>query len=134
MAANKGKVYESAEDPGVVSVTSIYKYYKQRGSKTVVMGASFRNKGEILELAGCDKLTISPALLDELAASNEPISRKLVDEHKNSGQAEQPKPITEAEFRYQLNEDQMATEKLSDGIRKFAADTIKLESIVRSHL
>jgi len=120
------------EDPGVVSVRQIYGYYKQHGYKTIVMGASFRNIDEIIELAGCDKLTISPSLLEKLKHSDAKISRKLnpVD-YVNS-------PITplmdcsESAFRWALNEDAMATEKLAEGIRKFASDTVKLEKLVMS--
>lgn len=126
--ANKS-TYIGDADPGVQSVTAIYKYYKTIGSKTIVMGASFRNKLEILSLAGCDKLTIAPKLLEELKSSTEPIAIKLnPTEYKSDPTAEIK--LTESEFRWQLNEDQMATEKLSDGIRKFAADTVKLESII----
>ena len=116
--------YLAAEDPGVISVSSIYNYYKAKGYKTVVMGASFRNTGEILELAGCDRLTISPNLMDELANSNQVVEQKLF--------AEQPAiadeaPLTETQFRWQMNQDAMATEKLAEGIRNFAIDQAKLE-------
>ncbi len=116
--------YPADEDPGVVSVTSIYNYYKSQGYKTVVMGASFRNVGEILALAGCDRLTISPQLMDELANSNEKVSQQL-----NADQATSAKetPLTEDEFRWQMNQDAMATEKLAEGIRNFAADQQTLE-------
>jgi transaldolase len=133
VANTSTKQYAPDEDPGVKSVTAIYNYYKSVGSKTIVMGASFRNKGEILALAGCDKLTISPGLLEELKNSHDPIHRKLnPDDHK----ADPSKEIhlDEAQFRWQLNEDQMATEKLSDGIRKFAADTRKLEAIITARI
>ena len=116
--------YPAAEDPGVISVTSIYNYYKANGYNTVVMGASFRNKGEILELAGCDRLTISPQLMDELAQSDDQVVKKLSPEQSN---CEKPTPLTEAQFRWQLNEDAMATEKLAEGIRNFTIDQIKLE-------
>lgn len=123
------KTFAPEADPGVVSVTQIYNYYKKFGYKTVVMGASFRNTGEIKELAGCDLLTISPKLLGELGSSNDPIVRKLdVNEAKKS--AQEKITIDEPKFRWMLNEDRMATEKLSDGIRKFAADSIKLESLL----
>jgi transaldolase len=131
---NSGKTdYTPAEDPGVVSVTRIYRYYKQHGHATEVMGASFRNVGEILELAGCDLLTISPALLEELQKTPGSVPRKLSPE--NSKQDPQP-PIhlDEKGFRWMLNEDQMATEKLSEGIRLFAADTLKLEQFVAQQL
>lgn len=116
--------YTSDEDPGVVSVTSIYNYYKAQGYNTVVMGASFRNKGEILALAGCDRLTISPQLMDELAQSNETVEQKLTT---STTQASNEAPLTEGQFRWQMNDDAMATEKLSEGIRNFAIDQVKLE-------
>ncbi len=116
--------YASNEDPGVVSVTSIYNYYKQQGYSTVVMGASFRNIGEILELAGCDRLTISPQLMDELANSTETVEQKL---KATSTSAKQETPLTQAQFRWLMNEDAMATEKLAEGIRNFAIDQVKLE-------
>lgn len=123
--------YPADEDPGVVSVTKIYNYYKSHGYKTVVMGASFRNAGEILELAGCDRLTISPQLLEELSQNNEPITVKL----KDQGATKTPEaPLTEAEFRWQHNEDAMATEKLAEGIRNFAADQVKLETMLKEYL
>ncbi len=125
-----GKDYAPAEDPGVQSVTTIYSYYKKFGHKTEVMGASFRNKGEILELAGCDLLTISPQLLGELAASNEPVARKL-DPSRAASENIERVSFDEKSFRWALNEDQMATEKLSDGIRQFSADIVKLEALVR---
>ncbi|MDH3000447.1 transaldolase [Chelonobacter oris] len=121
------KAYAPHEDPGVVSVTEIYDYYKKYDYKTVVMGASFRNIGEITELAGCDRLTIAPGLLKELQESNEPLVRKL--EFKGNVET-RPEPLTEAEFYWQHNSDPMAVEKLSDGIRKFAADQEKLEAML----
>ena len=116
--------YAAAEDPGVISVTSIYNYYKAKGYKTVVMGASFRNTGEILELAGCDRLTISPALMDELASSSQAVEQKLFAEQSP---LDAEAKLTEAEFRWQMNQDAMATEKLAEGIRNFAIDQTKLE-------
>jgi len=116
--------YPSDEDPGVVSVTSIYNYYKQQGFNTVVMGASFRNVGEILALAGCDRLTISPQLMDELANNNEVVVQKLTT---SAASAQAESPLTQAEFRWMMNQDAMATEKLSEGIRNFAIDQVKLE-------
>ena len=116
--------YSANEDPGVISVSSIYNYYKAKGYKTVVMGASFRNIGEILELAGCDRLTISPNLMDELANSNDTISQKLFDKQPAIAAEAQ---LTEAQFRWQMNQDAMATEKLAEGIRNFAIDQAKLE-------
>jgi len=127
-AATK-KDYAPHEDPGVVSVTSIFHYYKKFGYKTEVMGASFRNKGEITELAGCDLLTISPALLGELQASNDPLPLKL-DAAASAGMDIERRSYDEKTFRYEVNEDQMATEKTSDGIRKFAADVVKLEKLI----
>lgn len=127
----KIKEYAPQEDPGVISVTQIYNYYKQHGYKTVVMGASFRNSGEILQLAGCDRLTISPALLKELAESQGEVVRKL----EFNGQIQpRPLPMTEAEFYWQHHADAMATDKLADGIRKFAIDQEKLEKMVAHHL
>ena len=125
------KEYAPAEDPGVISVTKIYNYYKEYGYKTVVMGASFRNVGEIIELAGCDRLTIAPALLKELQENTTPLVRKL--EYKGEVKAK-PQPLTEAEFYWQHNSDAMAVEKLADGIRKFAVDQEKLEVMLSAKL
>ncbi|TYG34638.1 transaldolase [Lonepinella koalarum] len=125
------KEYAPAEDPGVVSVTEIYNYYKQYGYKTVVMGASFRNVGEITELAGCDRLTIAPPLLKELQDSTAPLARKL--EYKGEVKA-RPEPLKEADFYWQHNADPMAVEKLAEGIRKFAADIEKLEAMLAAKL
>ncbi|WDE12777.1 transaldolase [Thalassomonas haliotis] len=123
--ASTGKTdYTASEDPGVISVTEIYNYYKAQGYNTVVMGASFRNVGEILALAGCDRLTISPQLMDELAQSNEPVVQQLNPEQEKAV----PEPaLTESQFRWMMNQDAMATEKLSEGIRNFAIDQDKLE-------
>lgn len=125
------KEYAPAEDPGVISVTKIYNYYKEYGYKTVVMGASFRNVGEITELAGCDRLTIAPALLKELQENSTALVRKL--EYKGEVKAK-PQPLTEAEFYWQHNSDAMAVEKLADGIRKFAVDQEKLETMLLAKL
>ncbi len=125
--------YAGAEDPGVQSVTQIYNYYKKFGYKTEVMGASFRNKGEITELAGCDLLTISPALLGELAASTEPLTRKLDPAAARSLPLEKV-TLGEKSFRFQLNEDAMATEKTAEGIRKFSADIVKLEQLIAAKI
>ena len=125
------KEYALAEDPGVISVTKIYNYYKEYGYKTVVMGASFRNVGEITELAGCDRLTIAPALLKELQENTDPLVRKL--EYKGEVKAK-PQPLTEAEFYWQHNSDAMAVEKLAEGIRKFAVDQEKLEAMLSAKL
>ena len=126
--AKEGRDFAPTEDPGVLSVTRIFNYYKQHGYKTVVMGASFRNTGEITELAGCDRLTIGPALLDQLAASNEPVTQKLFADKPQGNEALQI--LDEKACRWGLNEDAMATEKLSDGIRLFARDQEKLEKFL----
>jgi transaldolase len=129
---NEGKEsYLPAEDPGVLSVTQIYHYYKKFGIKTQIMGASFRNKDEITELAGCDLLTISPKLLQELSASDEPITRKLSQEkalHMNIS----PIKVDEKTFRWMLCKDPMASDKLYEGIRNFAKDIVKLEELLAS--
>ena len=125
------KEYAPAEDPGVISVTKIYNYYKEYGYKTVVMGASFRNVGEIIELAGCDCLTIAPALLKELQENSTALVRKL--DYKGEVKAK-PQPLTEAEFYWQHNSDAMAVEKLAEGIRKFAVDQEKLEAMLSAKL
>ena len=121
--------YTGAEDPGVQSVTTIYHYYKKFGYKTEVMGASFRNVGQIVELAGCDLLTISPDLLAKLEASHEPVTCKL---NPDAAMACDLKKISldEKTFRYMQNDDAMATEKTAEGIRKFAADIVKLEKFI----
>lgn len=117
--------YSASEDPGVQSVTRIYNYYKQSGYSTVVMGASFRNIGEITELAGCDRLTISPQLLQALDDDFGTLERKL--DANNTGDKIEYAIDNESAFRYELNDDPMATEKLSHGIRSFVADQVKLE-------
>ena len=124
-----GKDYAAAEDPGVQSVTQIYNYYKHFGYQTEVMGASFRNKGEITELCGCDLLTISPVLLGELQCASEPIEPKLNPEHAKSLSIERV-PCDEKSFRWLLNEDAMATEKTADGIRHFAKDSVMMKKLV----
>ena len=130
--AKEGREYVGAEDPGVISVTTIYNYYKKFGYDTEVMGASFRNKGEILELAGSDLLTISPNLLKELADSTEPVERKLsVEAAKQSDLSKIH--LDEKAFRWMMNEDAMATEKLAQGIRSFGADIVKLEELIAKH-
>ena len=123
-AANAG-----VNDPGVKSVASIYAHYKQHGIRTEVMGASFRNVGQILALAGCDLLTISPDLLAQLQAADAPVLRHLVpvDSVKPA-----PAPLSEAAFRYALNEDAMASEKLAEGIRAFAVDAGKLDGLIEA--
>ena len=129
--AKEGRDFEPSEDPGVLSVTKIYDYYKAYGYKTVVMGASFRNIGEILELAGCDRLTIAPALLAELEAAEGEVVEKLVD---SKGAEERPAPMTHAEFLWEHNQDPMAVEKLAEGIRNFAVDQGKLEAMIEAKL
>lgn len=127
--ANSGKDYDGESDPGVLSVRKIYNYYKKFGYQTEVMGASFRNKGEILALAGCDLLTISPALLGELRQSNDPVIPKMTP--AEAAKSDFTKlHLDEKTFRFMLNEDAMATEKTAQGIRNFAADIVKLEKLV----
>lgn len=128
-----GKDFQGAEDPGVKSVRQIYSYYKKFGYATQVMGASFRNMGQIMELAGCDLLTISPNLLGELKASTATVERKLVAEAAKKDPVE--KMVNEERnFRFLLNEDAMATEKLAEGIRLFSADIVKLEKKILAKL
>jgi transaldolase len=122
--------YAPADDPGVQSVTQIYNYFKKYGYRTQIMGASFRNKEEIIELAGCDLLTISPQLLEELQRSTDPVRRKL--DPKQAQQLDIPRlEFNETTFRWMLNENAMATEKLAEGIRNFAKDAAKLEATIR---
>lgn len=128
-----GKDFVGAEDPGVISVTAIYNYYKRHGYTTEVMGASFRNVGEILELAGSDLLTISPALLEEMQKTSGSVARKL-DPVTAATQGREKIHLDEKAFRWAHNEDAMATEKLSEGIRLFTADIIKLEKWVAAKL
>jgi len=125
--------YTGPEDPGVQSVTEIYNYYKKFGAPTEVMGASFRNVGQILELAGCDCLTISPELMKELSDSSEPVERKLTSEKAKSAKIDKLE-LDEKKFRWMLNDNAMAYEKTGEGIRKFAADVVKLEKFVASKL
>jgi transaldolase len=125
--------YQGAEDPGVQSVTEIYNYYKKFGIPTEVMGASFRNTGQIRELAGCDCLTISPELMKELSESTEPLERKL-DPKKAKSETIEKVDLDEKKFRWMLNDNAMAYEKTGEGIRKFAADVVKLEKLVASKL
>ena len=131
--ASTGKDYQGEEDPGVQSVRAIYTYYKKFGYKTEVMGASFRNIGEILCLAGCDLLTISPGLLQQLQESTEPVTRHLSPESAIHADLERVS-FDEKSFRFALNEDAMATEKTAQGIRAFSADIVKLEALVKSML
>ncbi|XP_065201886.1 probable transaldolase [Planococcus citri] len=127
------KKFEPLEDPGVQSVTKIYNYYKKFGYKTVVMGASFRNIGEVKALCGCDLLTISPKLLEELENSNEPVYEHLTESSARKSDLEKV-TLDEASFRWYLNEDKMANDKLSEGIRNFNADARKLEKVLREAL
>ncbi|MEG9380407.1 transaldolase [Vibrio cholerae] len=127
----EGRDFAASEDPGVLSVTKIYNYYKEHGYKTVVMGASFRNIGEILELAGCDRLTIAPSLLAELEAAEGELVAKLVD---SKGSKARPAPMTHSEFLWEHNLDAMAVEKLAEGIRNFAVDQGKLEAMIAAKL
>ncbi len=128
----KPEGYPSHEDPGVLSVGKIFAYYKKFGYSTVVMGASFRNREEILELAGCDFLTISPKLLEELMSSEDPVERKL--DPKKIDISIDKMELDEKTYRFLLNEDAMAVEKLSEGIRKFSADIRKLEDHLKTKL
>ncbi|OQW68103.1 MAG: transaldolase [Proteobacteria bacterium ST_bin12] len=130
-AKNPGTEYTQETDPGVVSVRAIYQYYKEHGYKTVVMGASFRNTGELIALAGCDRLTVSPNLLQDLAATEGTLIQVLKD---TGATKTPPAKMTEAEFRFELNQDAMAIEKLSEGIRGFVADQNKLEAALSAKL
>jgi len=133
--ASTGKTYSSEEDPGVKSVQTIFNYYKKFGHKTIVMGASFRNVGEITELAGCDYLTIAPALLEELMNSTAPVPKKLDASSATSLNIEKKSYINdESLFRFDFNEEQMAVEKLREGISKFAADADTLKATLRSKI
>lgn len=129
--ASTGQSYDAETDPGVISVREIYQYFKQHGHKTIVMGASFRNVGEVLALAGCDRLTIAPALLDELNKQSGDLVVHLQDQGVTTAK---PAELTEQAFRWALNEDAMATEKLAEGIRKFAIDQRKLEQVITAAL
>lgn len=131
LANGAGKPATPQDDPGVQSVTRIWNFYKRHGFGTVVMGASFRNTGQVLALAGCDRLTISPELLDELQQAQGALAPALVD-----GGAREPAParLGEPAFRWQHNEDPMATEKLADGIRRFAQDQVRLEALLAARM
>ncbi len=129
--ASTGQSYDAETDPGVISVREIYRYFKQHGHNTIVMGASFRNIGEVLALAGCDRLTIAPPLLDELDKQSGELTVYLTDTGATTAK---PVSLTETEFRWALNEDAMATEKLAEGIRKFAIDQRKLEQVISQAL
>ncbi|KPA53409.1 transaldolase [Photobacterium lucens] len=129
--AKEGRDFAPQEDPGVISVTNIYNYYKEHGYNTVVMGASFRNTGEILELAGCDRLTISPQLLQELEEAQGDVVQKLKEATELKAR---PAAMTHAEFLWEHNQDAMAVEKLAEGIRNFAIDQGKLEAMIAERL
>ncbi len=129
--AKEGRSFEAQEDPGVISVTSIYNYYKEHGYNTVVMGASFRNTDEILELAGCDRLTISPQLLQELSEAEGEVVQKLTS---TTDVKARPAAMTHAEFLWDHNQDPMAIDKLAEGIRNFAIDQGKLEAMIEARL
>uniref|UniRef100_F6XI33 Transaldolase n=1 Tax=Xenopus tropicalis TaxID=8364 RepID=F6XI33_XENTR len=133
VANSDKKSYEPSEDPGVKSVAKIYNYYKKFGYKTIVMGASFRNTGEIKALTGCDYLTISPKLLGELAKDSSKLTPVLTVKEAQASNLEKVH-LEEKDFRWLHNEDQMAVEKLSDGIRKFAIDAVKLEKMLKERL
>ena len=132
-AKAEGRTFSAEEDPGVQSVRTIYAYYKAHGIKTVVMGASFRNTGEIEALAGCDRLTIAPPLLEALSKDNGPLARKL-DADSAAAHAPAKMDIDEKTFRLMLNEDAMATEKLAEGIRGFAKDLRTLRDSIGKRL
>ncbi|WP_256384236.1 transaldolase [Photobacterium toruni] len=129
--AKEGRSFEAQEDPGVISVTNIYNYYKEHGYNTVVMGASFRSIGEILELAGCDRLTISPQLLQELEDATGVVEQKLLPATELKAR---PTAMTHAEFLWDHNQEAMAVEKLAEGIRNFAVDQGKLETMIADRL
>ena len=131
--AKNGVDYTGAEDPGVISVTQIFNYYKKFGYTTEVMGASFRNTSQIVELAGCDLLTISPGLLQQLQDTNGEVELKLSKANAEAAQIEKL-TLDENAFRFMLNEDAMATEKTAEGIRQFSADIVKLEDLITARL
>lgn len=132
-AAEK-KDFKPAEEPGVISVTKIFNYYKKYDHNTIVMGASFRNRGEIIELAGCDRLTISPQLLEELERLDAKLEQKLSVENAKAMDTPKERLLDEITFRWLMNEDPMATEKLAEGIRKFAKDTEECEKLIKEEL
>jgi len=132
--SSTGKTYEAPEDPGCISVKKIYNYYKKYGYDTVVMGASFRTKEEVLELAGCDKLTIAPKWLKAMEESTDEVPLKLSAENAKDVDVGPKLSLDEKSFRWMLNEDAMATEKLADGIRRFSQDLIKLEKFIKEQM
>ncbi len=131
-ARDKVDAFPAPKDPGVVSVKNIYNYYKKHHYKTVVMGASFRSAEQVLELAGCDLLTVAPAILQQIQSSNVEVVRKLDHEHPESNVEKEV--LDEATFRWRMNEDEMAEFKTAEGIRKFAQDLVKLEEELRKRL
>ena len=131
--SNTQKDYDSANDPGVESVEKIFNYFKKFNYNTIVMAASFRNKDEIINLAGCDKLTISPTLLEELSQNDDEIKLKLSKENSSSLDIERIN-VNESSFRWHLNENQMASFKLAEGIRLFNKDLLKLKELIRGQL
>ena len=131
--SNTQKDYDSANDPGVESVEKIFNYFKKFNYNTIVMAASFRNKDEIINLAGCDKLTISPTLLEELSQNDDEIKHKLSKENSSSLDIERIN-VNESSFRWHLNENQMASFKLAEGIRLFNKDLLKLKELIRGQL
>jgi transaldolase len=130
---NEGGDYSAETDPGVLSVTRIYRYYKKVDYKTIIMGASFRNTGEIEQLAGCDRLTIGPNFLEDLSNDQAPLSRKLYPDMSQQDDLERLQ-LDEKTFRLLLNDDAMATDKLAEGIRNFSADLIKLENFIKERM
>ncbi|MBU9853646.1 transaldolase [Rahnella aceris] len=130
-AKEPNATYDVEKDPGVKSVRDIYEYYKSHGYETVIMGASFRKVEQILALAGCDRLTLSPNLLEELKASDAPVERKL---QPSSQAGKKPAPLTQAEFLWEHHQDAMAVDKLAEGIRQFAVDQKKLEDMLSAQL
>ena len=130
---NEGKEFSAENDPGVISVTNIYRYYKKFNYQTIIMGASFRNTGEIEQLAGCDRLTIGPNFLDELSKDHTPLSQKLYADMSQGDEIDQLH-LDEKTFRFMLNDDPMATEKLAEGIRNFSSDLIKLENFIKERM
>lgn len=130
--ASEGRDFTAEEDPGVLSVRRIYDNFKSQGYDTIVMAASFRNSGQIEALAGCDRLTISPALLDELSAADGQLTRRLSPDKESRAENQLPANMSETDFRWQLNENAMAAEKLAEGIRRFHSDGIKLREYIGS--
>ncbi|MGI9535570.1 MAG: transaldolase [Desulfocapsaceae bacterium] len=130
---NEGREFPAEKDPGVISVTNIYRYYKKFDYQTIIMGASFRNTGEIEQLAGCDRLTIGPNFLDELSKDLTTLSQKLYSDMSQNDEIDQLH-LDEKTFRFMLNEDPMATEKLAEGIRNFSNDLVKLENFIKERI